>query len=302
MNKRKKHVMDKAHELFIENGFQQTSIQDILAASNISKGTFYNYFSSKNELLISIFKNIYTELEWQRKQLLIGQDKTDSNLFIKQIEMLIRTNNQYKIISLFEEILFTNDEELKNYIKNRRVYELNWVYNRLLDVCGSQNKTYLLDCSILLMGMIHSTIYMHSLVYQDQANVHQIVQYCVKRILDMVKQLSDSKEVLLNPDTLYKLISVQSTKEDDFGKKEILCLLYTFKADLKNDKRFTANQEKMNQLLTFIAEEIEMKHPRYFILESALISLIQELKDTPYAETAQTLVTRIEKVYSKQNQ
>lgn len=48
MNKRKKHVMDKAHELFIENGFQHTSIQDILAASNISKGTFYNYFSSKN--------------------------------------------------------------------------------------------------------------------------------------------------------------------------------------------------------------------------------------------------------------
>ncbi|NRG33881.1 TetR family transcriptional regulator, partial [Bacillus circulans] len=32
MNKRKKQVMDKAHELFIEKGFQQTSIQDILTA------------------------------------------------------------------------------------------------------------------------------------------------------------------------------------------------------------------------------------------------------------------------------
>ncbi|WP_400246875.1 TetR/AcrR family transcriptional regulator [Niallia sp. JL1B1071] len=302
MNKRKQHVMDKAHELFIENGFQQTSIQDILTASNISKGTFYNYFSSKNELLISIFKNIYTELEWQRKQLLIGQDKTDSTLFIKQIEMLIRTNNQYKIISLFEEILFTKDEELKNYIKNRRVHQLSWIYNRLVDVCGAQNKTYLLDCSIMLMGMIHSNIFVHSLVYQDHANIHQIVHYCVNRVLDMVNQLSKSNEVLLKPDTLYNWIALQSINDDDMGKKEILCMLYTFKADLKKDKEFLTNQEKIEQLLTFIEEEIEIKHPRYFIIESTLMSLMQEVKDTPYAKTVQTFKESIEKVYSQQNQ
>jgi AcrR family transcriptional regulator len=302
MNKRKQRVMDKAHELFIENGFQQTSIQDILAASNISKGTFYNYFSSKNELLISIFKNIYTELEWQRKQLLIGQDKTDSSLFIKQIEMLIRTNNQYKIISLFEEILFTRDEELKNYIKNRRVHEFSWIYNRLVDVCGAQNKKYLLDCSIMLMGMIHSSIYMHSLVYQDHANIHQIVQYCVNRVLDMVNHLSNSNEVLLKPDTLYNWIALQSINDDDMGRKEILCMLYTFKADLKKDKEFLTNQEKIEQLLTFIEEEIEIKHPRYFIIESTLMSLMQEVKDTPFAKTVQTLKEGIVKVYAQLNQ
>ncbi|HEO8422425.1 TetR/AcrR family transcriptional regulator [Niallia sp. FSL W8-0635] len=302
MNKRKQHVMDKAHELFIENGFQQTSIQDILTASNISKGTFYNYFSSKNELLISIFKNIYTELEWKRKQLLIGQDKTDSTLFIKQIEMLISTNNQYKIISLFEEILFTKDEELKNYIKNRRVHEFGWIYNRLVDVCGAQNKTYLLDCSIMLMGMIHSSIYVHSLVYQDHANIHQIVQYCVNRILDMVNHLSNSKEVLLKPDTLYNWIALQSINDDDMGKKEILCMLYTFKADLKKEREFLTNHEKTEQLLTFIEEEIEIKHPRYFIIESTLISLMQEVKDTPYAKTVQTLKEGIERVFAQQNQ
>ncbi|CAI9387027.1 TetR/AcrR family transcriptional regulator [Niallia sp. Sow4_A1] len=301
MNKRKQHVMQQAHELFIENGFQQTSIQDILAASNISKGTFYNYFSSKNELLISIFKNIYTELEWQRKQLLIGQDKADSTLFIKQIEMLIKTNNQYKIISLFEEILFTNDEELKNYIKNRRVHELNWVYNRLVDICGSKNKTYLLDCSIMLMGMIHSTIYMHTLVYQDNTNVHEIVQYCVNRVLDMVNHLSNTKEVLLNPDMLYNWLAVQTINNEDLGKKEIYCMLYTLKANVKKDNDRLTNHEKIEQLLTFVEEEIEIKHPRYFIIESTLMSLMQEVKDSPYAKMVLTLIESMEKIYSKQN-
>lgn len=59
MNNRKMHVIQKAHQLFLEKGFQATSIQDILDYSGISKGTFYNYFSSKNELLISIFKTLH---------------------------------------------------------------------------------------------------------------------------------------------------------------------------------------------------------------------------------------------------
>ncbi|MFP3340850.1 TetR/AcrR family transcriptional regulator, partial [Micrococcus sp. SIMBA_131] len=59
MNDRKQHVIKMAHQLFIERGFQSTSIQDILEYSGISKGTFYNYFSSKNELLIALFKALY---------------------------------------------------------------------------------------------------------------------------------------------------------------------------------------------------------------------------------------------------
>lgn len=44
MNKRKMHVIDTARELFIKHGYHATSIQDILEASGISKGSFYNYF------------------------------------------------------------------------------------------------------------------------------------------------------------------------------------------------------------------------------------------------------------------
>lgn len=55
MNKRKMHVIDTARELFIKHGYHATSIQDILEASGISKGSFYNYFSTKSELFQSVF-------------------------------------------------------------------------------------------------------------------------------------------------------------------------------------------------------------------------------------------------------
>ena len=63
MKDRKLHVIKMSHQLFIEKGFLATSIQDILNYSGISKGTFYNYFSSKNELLMELFKSIYIKLE-----------------------------------------------------------------------------------------------------------------------------------------------------------------------------------------------------------------------------------------------
>jgi len=61
MNKRKKIVVDHARALFLEKGIQMTSIQDIIERSGISKGTFYNYFSSKNECVTAILQQAYHE-------------------------------------------------------------------------------------------------------------------------------------------------------------------------------------------------------------------------------------------------
>ena len=54
MNNKKHQVLLTAQRLFIEKGFAATSVQDIINESKISKGTFYNYFSSKNECIIAI--------------------------------------------------------------------------------------------------------------------------------------------------------------------------------------------------------------------------------------------------------
>ncbi len=44
-------IMDTALELFANEGFHSTSIQDIANKAGISKGLLYNYFESKEELI-----------------------------------------------------------------------------------------------------------------------------------------------------------------------------------------------------------------------------------------------------------
>lgn len=47
-------LMDAAQKLFIDKGFEATTISDIVENAKVAKGTFYHYFASKNEILLAL--------------------------------------------------------------------------------------------------------------------------------------------------------------------------------------------------------------------------------------------------------
>lgn len=51
--RRKKQILDAALQLFTKKGYENTSIQDIADAADISKGLVYKYFVSKLDILIA---------------------------------------------------------------------------------------------------------------------------------------------------------------------------------------------------------------------------------------------------------
>jgi AcrR family transcriptional regulator len=48
---RKQELIKLAYELFIKEGYDNVSVDEIIAKANIAKGTFYYYFKSKEEML-----------------------------------------------------------------------------------------------------------------------------------------------------------------------------------------------------------------------------------------------------------
>ncbi|MDD4074567.1 MAG: TetR/AcrR family transcriptional regulator [Eubacteriales bacterium] len=48
---RRNEILDAANALFSQKGFDDTSVNDILGAIGIAKGTFYYYFKSKEEVM-----------------------------------------------------------------------------------------------------------------------------------------------------------------------------------------------------------------------------------------------------------
>jgi len=58
---RRREILVAARELFVSKGYEQTSVNDILKIVDIAKGTFYYYFSSKEEVLEAIILDIVEE-------------------------------------------------------------------------------------------------------------------------------------------------------------------------------------------------------------------------------------------------
>lgn len=54
----RKRIIDAAFQLFIENGFENTTVDQITGKADVGKGTFYNYYCSKGALLYDLMEII----------------------------------------------------------------------------------------------------------------------------------------------------------------------------------------------------------------------------------------------------
>ena len=67
----KSRIVSAAWQLFYEKGYNGTTVDDIIELSETSKGSFYYYFSTKDELLNTlslILDEFYEELEQKLKE------------------------------------------------------------------------------------------------------------------------------------------------------------------------------------------------------------------------------------------
>jgi AcrR family transcriptional regulator len=267
MNDRKQHVINKAHHLFIDKGFQATSIQDILEYSGISKGTFYNYFSSKSELLIAIFKSLNKEIDKDRNEVLIGQNRSDIEIFIKQIEIQMNSNRKYKLMSLFEEVFLSNDDTLKEFMKRTHFMQLRWTFNRFIDIFGEEKKPYLLDCAIMFMGILQLNLHYHFMEKECPVDISKVIRYSVNRITHMVDEVATEGSQLRDPVILEKWLP---EKSDLAFQKKLYSTILSLKKALVHHKE----QAKFMELLEFLQEELlHAKEPRKFLIQSTISAL-----------------------------
>ncbi|MGD9280624.1 MAG: TetR/AcrR family transcriptional regulator [Desulfobacterales bacterium] len=81
----KEKIIRESLKLFSLKGFLGTSIHDILAAANTSKGGFYNHFASKEDLFFSVLDE--ARKIWREKNLK-GLDKIENP--IEEIKQLLK--------------------------------------------------------------------------------------------------------------------------------------------------------------------------------------------------------------------
>lgn len=75
-NKRSKRqrLLTESLRLFREKGFEQTTVAEITSAAGVAKGTFFNYFPTKEEVLLALGENMLGKLDMVDAKDLFGHD------------------------------------------------------------------------------------------------------------------------------------------------------------------------------------------------------------------------------------
>ena len=121
-NPTKSKIVSAAWQLFYEQGFDSTTVDEIVKLSGTSKGSFYHYFDSKDSLigsLVYLFDEKYTELE---RSLDYSADAADNMLLLtRELFMMIENNIDIELLSrLYAQQLSKRGE--KEMLDQSRMY------------------------------------------------------------------------------------------------------------------------------------------------------------------------------------
>lgn len=275
MNPKKQQIINAAHHLFIKKGYNASSIQDILDEAGISKGTFYNYFTSKSECLIALMESIAEDIRAARISIAFGESPTDPDLFAKQLAIRIRMNHEKNLFSLYESIFYSQDEELKAFGKSQYILELQWLSSRIIDLFGEKVRPYALENAAIANGALQQLMHVWRFGTEQQLPLDELTDYVVHRMKQAVDvQLKDGKR-FLSERLLTQHQQLPTLSDSALHLQE-------FAAVAENDN--------IKQLLTFLSNELIAEQPRIAVLTSVLTSLG---KDTESDAQLQMLLEQV---------
>lgn len=113
--------------LFQEKGFSQTSIQDIVNALEVTKGTFYYYFSSKEKLLMDIHNDYVTHLLERQERIISNTNSTQKEKLTEIIHLLITdiADKGPSARVFFREVRHLVDENIEKIKQKREKFRFN---------------------------------------------------------------------------------------------------------------------------------------------------------------------------------
>ena len=115
-------IISAAWKLFYENGYEETTIEDIINESGTSRGSFYHYFKGKTALLGTLSYMFDEKYEALKDSLRPDADAIDKLLFLNH-ELFSMIENQIPI-SLLAQLLSTQllAQGEKNLLDRSRTY------------------------------------------------------------------------------------------------------------------------------------------------------------------------------------
>lgn len=124
-NSTKLKIVSAAWKLFYENGYDFTTIDDIIKLSQTSKGSFYHYFEGKDALLGSLSMLFDDKYEALMEEIDPSMNSCDKLLYLNfELFAMIENSVQLELLARLYSTQLTTKGEKHLLDRNRTYYKL----------------------------------------------------------------------------------------------------------------------------------------------------------------------------------
>lgn len=112
----RKRLLDTAIRMMTEQGFEALTVEAIAAAADVGKGTIYNYFRTKEDIVVAFFVELERSVQhklgkWSSK------DESLAGTLISFLEFQFRLKRpHYPFVRIFFTQMFARPEQMYPYI------------------------------------------------------------------------------------------------------------------------------------------------------------------------------------------
>ena len=212
---KRKEILDAAQRLIYTKGYEQMSIQDILNELKISKGAFYHYFNSKNDLLEALIDQMTEEAEP-----IIAPIANDPNLpALEKLHRFFDTAARWKtarkeyLLLLMEGWYVDENALMREKAQNRMIEHFSPMLAGIIRqgiAEGVMNSSFPDQMASLAFALLVSMGYAYMDLLSKNATTHQELQ----RAVDLVEAYNVALERMLGAAVRFdQLVDAGTLKE-----------------------------------------------------------------------------------------
>ncbi|MDA7026772.1 TetR/AcrR family transcriptional regulator [Bacillus sp. CLL-7-23] len=249
MTEKEEKIIKAGLRLFAKKGFASTTVQDIVNECEISKGSFYLHFKSKDALLLAIIK-YYIDRTMDNMKRIQEKHAIPKEIFKEQIAYQFKESKEQRdfILVMISEHSIPENSKIKEYFQKIGDKFHETYYEVLFSAYGDTCQPYLADLSIMVQGIVQS--YQNLFIFHElDIDIDELASFIVRRVDEMIDGLlSNGEKPMLNLDIFYSYRNGQDhtdqmkiLQEIDKLKKEvelpedIIITLEVIEEELKKD-------------------------------------------------------------------
>ncbi|HSK23958.1 MAG TPA: TetR/AcrR family transcriptional regulator [Egicoccus sp.] len=124
--RRREELLDAAEQLFLDQGFHGTSVDDLGAAAGISGPGLYRHFASKDALLMAVLDRIWAQLR-PAIDTAAGQEPDEALTTLLEAQLELAMGQPSALVLLVRELRHLDLEYRRLAARNHRRYVDAWV-------------------------------------------------------------------------------------------------------------------------------------------------------------------------------